>query len=124
MSKTNDLKAFCRACPRVEEVSAVLQGLGFSLVFHMAAVASPASSHTPPLPAQFHYRDAHGTEVIYLAGRDAPMDGELFPAHSSRWWLSAGSDPAACQHIAQTLTEKWSLIWQTCSLDTELLRSA
>ncbi|SRR6266487_445904 len=124
MSQTNELEAFCRACPCVEEVSAVLQGLGFSLVFHMAVVVSAASSHTSPLPAQFHYRDAHGTEVIYLAGRDAPMDGERFPAHASRGWLSAGGDPAACQHIAQVLTERWSLIWRSCSPETQLLHSA
>jgi hypothetical protein len=53
MSEANDLEAFCRACPRVEEVTTVLQGPGFSLVFHMPEVVSAASSHTPPLPAQF-----------------------------------------------------------------------
>jgi hypothetical protein len=53
MSQTNELEAFCRACPCVEEVTTVLQGLGFSLVFHMPEVVYPAYSHTPPLPAQF-----------------------------------------------------------------------
>jgi hypothetical protein len=120
VSQTNELEAFCRVCPCVEEVTTVLQGRGFSLVFHMEAVVSPASSHTPPLPAQFHYHDAYGTEVIYLAGRDAPRDGDIFPAHASRWWLSTG----VCQHIARALTETWSLIWQSSSLDADLLCSA
>jgi hypothetical protein len=42
----------------------------------MEAVRYPAYTPTPDLPAQYHYKDEqHGTEVIYLAGRDSGLEG-------------------------------------------------
>jgi hypothetical protein len=70
------------------------------------------TSHPPPLPAQYHYKDdGHGTEVIYLAGRDVPLEGESFPPHASRFWLYPGADFHACQLAAATLGRQWRLAW-------------
>ena len=111
-TQTGELGAFCSTCPTPEAVIAVLQELGFHLTFQMDAITYPASSGTPHLPAQYHFCDGHGTEVIYLAGRDAPLDGERFPRHQARFWLYAGSDTAACKRVLSALTARWLLTWQ------------
>src|SRR5436305_461002 len=80
-------QAFCATCPSAEEVSTLLATLGFSLDFQLDA---QYTSQLPLLPAQYHYQDVCGTEVIYLAGRDVALDGEQFPPHASRFWLYAG----------------------------------
>jgi hypothetical protein len=107
-----ELEAFCTTCPPVEEVSALLANLGFTLAFHMDAVQSPCAA-VPPLPAQYHYKkDACGTEVIYLAGRDTPLeDGEVFPFHASRFWLYAGADVQAFQLAMSTLALNYQFTW-------------
>jgi hypothetical protein len=64
-----DLEAFCATCPSAEEVTNVLQALGFALTFHMNAVP-PACAEVPPLPAQYHYRDQH---VMYNQ-KSTPFD--------------------------------------------------
>jgi hypothetical protein len=61
-----ELEAFCTTCPLAEEVSSLLSTLGFTLSFQMQEQV--ALVHLPVLPAQYHYKDAYGTEVIYLAG--------------------------------------------------------
>ena len=92
-----ELEAFCTICPAAQEVTALLTRLGFRLVFQMDE-QSDHTSQLPPLPAQYHYKDdASGTEVIYLAGRDTPLEQEVFPCHASRFWLSAGADVQAFQ---------------------------
>ena len=69
--QAHDLEAFCAICPTPQEVTSVLQAIGFTLTFHMDAVPS-ACAEVPPLPAQYHYCDQlHGSEVIFLAGCDA-----------------------------------------------------
>ena len=61
-----ELEAFCPICPPAEQVSALLSTLGFTLTFQMQE--QDALVHLPALPAQYHYKDACCTEVIYLAG--------------------------------------------------------
>ena len=112
MPHTHALTAFCSICPDPQEVTTILSGLGFCLTFHMDAILYPASSEAPDLPAQYHFADQHGTELIYLAGRDTPMDGESFPKHQSRWWLYPGADTDASQQIISLLTARWLLTWQ------------
>src|SRR5579871_681215 len=87
-----ELQAFCVSCPSLEEVAAPLGKLGFHLDFQMEEQRDHRSQ-LPPLPAQFHFKNPYGTEVIYLAGRDFPLneDGESLPPHASRFWLYTGS---------------------------------
>ncbi len=106
-----ELEAFCPICPPAEEVSALLTTLGFTLAFHMDAVRSPCAE-VPPLPAQYHYKDACGTEVIYLAGRDTPLEGEVFPFHASRFWLYGGADAQAFQLAMSTLALHYGFTWR------------
>jgi len=110
-----DLHAFCTTCPLPRDVTALLTRLGFRLAFQMEAQDDLKSlGHLPALPAQYHYRDASGTEVIYLAGRDFPMneDGSSFPPHASRIWLYMGADAQACQSVASTLALAYRFTWQ------------
>ena len=109
---THDLEAFCATCPAVQEVTAVLQALGLTLTFRMDAVISPEYTQLPPLTAQYHYRDGHASEVIFLAGHDADLDGVRLPAHASRFWIYPGANTGAAWWIAHALASKWSLVWQ------------
>jgi hypothetical protein len=106
------LDAFCQTCPPPQDVTTLLEGLGFHLSFQMDAICYPAYTLMPDLPAQYHFRDEHGTEVIYLAGRDAPLDGERFPRHASRFRVYPGADAGACQRIVAVLATRWLLTWQ------------
>ena len=109
--QAHDLEAFCATCPSAEEVTHLLQAKGFTLAFHMDAVPS-ACAQVPQLPAQYHYRDQRGNEVIYLAGPDTDPDGVPLPKHASRFWLYPGADAGAAGWVAQVLAGKWSLAWQ------------
>jgi len=109
--RARDLEAFCATCPSAEEVTSALQTIGFALVFHMDAVSS-ACAEVPQLPAQYHYRDQSGNEVIYLAGPDTDPDGLPLPKHASRFWLHPGADARATHWVAQVLASKWSFAWQ------------
>src|SRR5947209_18482926 len=80
---TTDLTAFCATCPAAEEVTEVLTPLGFALVYQMESDEDQAYLHLAPLPAQFHYRDNQGAEVIYLAGVDQE-DAQPAPPHATR----------------------------------------
>jgi hypothetical protein len=107
-----DLEAFCMTCPAAEEVTAMLQPFGFELTFQMDACIYPAYSATPDLPAQYHYRTKHGTEVIYLAGHDADTDGLRLPDHASRFWLYPGADLDKAERVAPDLARRWRLTWR------------
>ncbi len=107
---TTDLTAFCATCPSGDEVTAILASLGFALVFQMKADNDQAYLHLAPLPAQFHYRDDQGTEVIYLAGIDLE-DNQPVPPHASRFWLYAGAEANAQEQVAQVLATAWALCW-------------
>ena len=109
-TQARDLQAFCATCPS-EEVTSVLQAAGFALTFHMDAVPS-ACAEVPQLPAQYHYRDQRGNEVIYLAGLDTDPDGAPLPKHASRFWLHPGADAGATQWVAQVLAVKGSFAWR------------
>jgi hypothetical protein len=112
--QAHDLEAFCATCPSTEEVTTLLRAVGFALTFYMDAVPS-AYDGVPPLPAQYHYRDRHGSEVIFLAGRAADLDGVELPEHASRFWLYAGTDAEAARWITHVLAIQWSLNWQPLS---------
>jgi hypothetical protein len=114
LTQARDLEAFCATCPSAEEVTTLLQAVGFALTFYMDAVPS-ACAGVPPLPAQYHYRDRRGSEVIFLAGRDADLDGIQLPEHASRFWLYPGADVEVARWIAHVLAVKWSLAWQHLS---------
>lgn len=106
-----DLIAFCALCPDPDEVTAYLATLGFSLTFS----ASPKwyGKIGMHLPAQYHYRDASGTELIYLAGKDSPGgSGMRYPHHESRWWLTAGSSHYDFNLVMQELSRAYSIDWQ------------
>jgi hypothetical protein len=111
-TKIYALEAFCVTCPTVQEVTSMLQVLEFELTFHMDVDASPEYEQVPSLPAQFHFQDKHGNEVIFLAGRDVDLDGVGLPEHLSRFWLYPGAEAAAYQRAAHVLAVKWSLTWQ------------
>ena len=109
-----ELEAFCSTCPAAEDVTALLARLGFRLEFQMDEQRDH-TSQLPPLPAQYHYKaDAHGTEVIYLAGRDFPMneDGCTLPFHASRFWLYPGADVQAFQLAISTLALSYGFVWR------------
>lgn len=117
---TNELTAFCTSCPDPKDVAGTLEELGFRLTFQMAAQCAVSAPLLTPLPAQFHYRDDAGTEVLYLAGKDAPSlgdDGELeldlcrSPEHTSRFWLSPGASPLAAGRALHTLAAGYHLSW-------------
>ncbi len=103
-------KSFCTRCPSVDEVTRALQTLDFRLTFQMGESAFPSPLHVPALPAQYHYRDQHNTEVIYLAGYDAETNRT--PLHASRFWIYSGANVAAYLQVRQFMAAQWSLIWE------------
>ncbi len=105
-----ELEAFCSTCPPPQDISALLATLGFTLAFQMQE-----QDDLVHLPAQYHYKDACGTEVIYLAGCDTPLEGEVFPFHASRFWLYAGADAQAFQLTLSTLALRYQFTWCTPS---------
>lgn len=112
-TKARGMEAFCATCPSTEEVTTLLQTLGFELTFQMDIDSSPEYEHVPPLLAQFHFEDNHGTEAIFLAGPDADLDGIRLPEHASRFWIYPGADAAAFRRTASALAVRWLLIWQS-----------
>ncbi len=106
-------EAFCLSCPAPEEVTAFLAQLGLRLAFQMEAFLPPAYSELAQLPAQFHYEDASGMSIIYLAGEDStPEDGEHLPPHKSRFWAYPGADTLAFGWITRRLAIQWSFTWR------------
>lgn len=112
--KLADLEAFCQECPPDNEVTAFLEELGFHLTFSMPAKYSKqAGQIILVLPAQFHYKDRHGTEIIYLAGKDhSARDEPYYPEHASRWWLYPGSSQYSYNLVLQSLSKKYNLSWK------------
>jgi hypothetical protein len=110
--ESSGLDAFCQTCPTAEAVTTLLEGLGFSLSFQMDAMRYPAYTQLPDLPAQYHYSDEYGTQVIYMVGRDTPLDGERFPRHASRFWVYPGADAGAFRRVVSVLAIRWLLTWQ------------
>lgn len=110
-----ELEAFCTTCPSAEEVTTLLKTFGFELTFHMDIDVSPEYEQIPCLPAQFHFQDEHGNELIFLAGRDVDFDGRGFPEHASRFWLYPGADAEAARWVAHRLAVLWPLTWHRLS---------
>jgi len=105
-----ELNAFCATCPPDCEVTALLKGLGFTLDFQRPA---KRYRNCPSLPAQFHYRDEQGTEVIFLAGKDTP-DGiaNKHPNHASRWWIYPGNSQYGYTLAVKELAQEYQLSWK------------
>ena len=115
-TQPNELAAFCNTCPSAKDVSEALAALGFTLTFQMDKQVFPAYALTPPIPAQWHFREEHdGTEVIYLEGKDSAVDGERLPLHAARFWVFPGASPAATLAVTQMLAARWQLSCQRSS---------
>jgi hypothetical protein len=111
--QTDGLEAFCLSCPTPEEVKIFLEHLGMRLDFQMEAFLPRSYSGLAQLPAQFHFEEASGMSIIYLAGEDSPMeDGEHLPPHKSRFWAYPGADAYVFGQITRSLALQWSLFWQ------------
>ena len=107
-----ELEAFCHSCPDPEEVKTFLQQLGLCLDFQMEAFAPPVYSELSALPAQFHFADASGMSLIYLAGEDPTMEvGERLPEHKSRFSAYAGADEERFERITRLVALQWSFTW-------------
>jgi hypothetical protein len=108
-----ELHAFCATCPPAEDVTALLSKLGFHLDFQMEEQRDH-QYELPPLPAQFHFTDLEGTEVMYLAGRDFPLndEGESLPSHASRFWLYAGAQREVFQRAMSNLALAFQFTWR------------
>ena len=116
IQQTDELEAFCLSCPAPEEVTTFLERLGMRLDFQMDAFLPPASSGLAQLPAQFHFEEASGMSIIYLAGEDSPVeDGEHLPPHKSRFWAYPGADAYAFGLITRSVALQWSFTWQRAS---------
>jgi hypothetical protein len=80
---THELESFGATCPDTGEVEQFMQEHGFTLTFSLPP--QPGYGHNvPDLPAQYHYEDRYGTQVVYLAGHDHEVDGIQLPPHASR----------------------------------------
>nr|BBH95162.1 hypothetical protein KTA_33610 [Thermogemmatispora argillosa] len=92
------------------QVSALLGREGYRLTFRLAA----CRRRWGWLPAQYHYTDAAGTEVIWLAGPDPELreaDPQA-PAHRSRFWVYASRRaPERAEQIRARLRQVWGLDW-------------
>jgi hypothetical protein len=108
----DELAAFCHTCPEPEEVIAFLAQLGLRLDFQLEAFSPPTYSELSELPAQFHFADDSGMNLIYLAGEDsATEDGERLPVHKSRFWAYIGADEPRFEKITQLVALRWSFTW-------------
>ncbi|WP_376793792.1 hypothetical protein [Thermogemmatispora sp.] len=95
--------------PRRASVHRLLMQEGYQLAFWLPAFREPC------LPAQYHYRDATGTEVIWLAGPDPVLREQdpSTPAHRSRFWVYANRrDPRRADEIRERLRRAWGVLWK------------
>jgi hypothetical protein len=115
-----ELEAFCLSCPVPEQVISFLERLGMRLDFQMDAFLPPAYSDLAQLPAQFHFEDASGMSIIYLAGEDKSQeDGEYLPPHKSRFWTYPGADAHVFSWITQSVANRWSFTWMRLSRERQ-----
>jgi hypothetical protein len=113
IQQLDELEAFCLSCPAPEEVTAFFEHLGMHLDFQMEAFPPSTSSGLAVLPAQFHFEEASGMSIIYLAGEDSPVeDGEHLPPHKSRFWAYPGADAHVFGQITRSVALQWSFSWQ------------
>jgi hypothetical protein len=113
IQQADELEAFCLSCPAPEKVTTFLEGLGMRLDFQMEVFPPSTSSGLAALPAQFHFEEASGMSIIYLAGVDSPVeDGERLPPHKSRFWAYPGAEAHVFDRITRSVAQQWSLSWQ------------
>src|SRR6266699_627110 len=113
IQQVDELEAFCLSCPAPEEVTTFFEHLGMRLDFQLEAFPPSTSSGLAQLPAQFHYEEASGMSIIYLAGEDSAMeDGERLPPHKSRFWAYPGADAHVFGQITRSVALQWSFSWQ------------
>lgn len=106
----HELESFGATCPDPREVETVLHEHGFTLTFSLPV--QPGYGHNVPnLPAQYHYEDRYGTQIVYLAGQDHEVDGIQLPPHASRWWLTEGSNHLVYIMVQDACTQRWFLLW-------------
>ena len=115
-----DVGAFCQTCPHPQDVTTVLQSLGFRVGFQMNADDQQAYMQLKPLPAQIHYEGPGGMNIVYLAGEDIDIDDEhVFPKHASRFWLYCAGEPEQTfQYTLDTLANAFSLSWELLTIAT------
>jgi hypothetical protein len=114
--QADELEAFCLSCPAPEEVTTFLEQLGMRLDFQMEAYPPSPSSGLSALHAQFHFEEASGMSIIYLAGEDSPVDdSERLPPHKSRFWAYPGADAQLFDWITRSLAIRWSFTWRHLS---------
>ncbi|WP_112431907.1 hypothetical protein [Thermogemmatispora tikiterensis] len=102
-------------------VNALLERQGFRLAFHLPACRRRHSW----LPAQYHYTDAAGTEVIWLSGQDpeAREQDPTAPEHRSRFWVyAARRAPERAEQILIRLRQAWGLDWRPVTAQANPLR--
>jgi hypothetical protein len=113
IQQADELEAFCLSCPAPEEVTTFLEHLGMRLDFQLEAFPLSPSLGLAQLPAQFHFAEASGITIIYLAGEDSPVEeGEHLPPHKSRFWAFPGADAHVFGQITRSVARQWSLSWQ------------
>lgn len=113
IQQVDELEAFCLSCPAPEEVTTFFEHLGMCLDFQLEAFPPSTSSGLAVLPAQFHFEEASGMSIIYLAGEDSAMeDGERLPPHKSRFWAYPGADAHVFGQITRSVALQWSFSWQ------------
>ncbi|MBX5459256.1 MAG: hypothetical protein IRZ31_20375 [Thermogemmatispora sp.] len=101
------------------QVSSVLKREGFRLSFSLPA----CRRRWGWLPAQYHYTDAAGTEVIWLSGQDpeAREQDPMAPEHRSRFWVyAARRAPERAELILMRLRQAWGLDWRPVTAQNPL----
>lgn len=125
MTSPVERSAFCSICPSPEAVTDHLARFGLVLTYARPAEMAQDYLHLPPLPAQYHYEDARGTQVMFLAGPDTSCladdegDEEVdllpgrnsYPPHASRFWLIPGANELTTHHVQEALAARWAFHW-------------
>lgn len=124
MPKPAEHSAFCTTCPSPEDVTHLLARFGLHLTYSRPAETMQLYRDMPPLPAQYHFEDDWGTQVLFLAGPDTPSlaDDEdeegvcsayrSYPLHASRFWLIAGANRLRTYRLQDVLSARWALRWR------------
>lgn len=123
LSQAEEHSAFCRTCPLSDDVTTLLARFGLKLIYSRPVEKRQQYRGLPPLPAQFHYEDDWGTQVLFLAGPDNPCladdDDEeetsplsrSYPPHASRFWIIVGAHPLRACRIQEELATRFGLHW-------------
>lgn len=127
MATTKEHSAFCATCPSPEVVACLLALFGLTLTYTRPAEVAQEYLHLPPLPAQYHFEDDWGTQVLFLAGPDTPLladdrDGDddedelpagcaSYPFHASRFWLIPGGNALTTRRVQEALAAQLAFRW-------------